>query len=344
MTDKMDVIRADDAPVEVVRTLDVIAVEIRSFTASMLNNAIEVGRRFVEAKEMLSHGEFGTWVKKNTPYSISAANTYMHLFREYSSPQGSLFGAEVKSQTYANLNLSQAVALLQLPRGEREEFIEEHQADEMSVRALKKAVQERKDALKAMEEAKASAAAAEESRAKIETDMRMAQELLATASSEKDSALAEVENLKKQIYDLEHKPVEVAVQEPDPAVVAKAVDDALSQERERYQKELADIQAELDKEVAENNKLEKRLSKMKKDTREVDKAERLQLEEEVAKLKKQLIMAGSEVTTFKFHFAAWQQTYARMMEALEAVPELDRAKLQVAVTAQMESWQDSNGG
>ena len=168
--------------------------------------------------------------------------------------------------------------------------------------------------------------------------MRMAQELLAAAKSEKDSVLAEVEELKQHIHDLEHKPVEVAVQEPDPAVVAKAVDDALTQERERYQKKLTDMQAELDKEVAENNKLEKRLSKMKKDTKEVDKAERLQLEEEVAKLKKQLIMAGSEVTTFKFHFAAWQQTYARMMEALNAVPELDRAKLQAAVTAQMESW------
>ena len=34
------------------RTLDMVAAEIRTFTASMLNNIIEIGRRMVEAKEM----------------------------------------------------------------------------------------------------------------------------------------------------------------------------------------------------------------------------------------------------------------------------------------------------
>lgn len=42
--------------------------------------------------------------------------------------------------------------------------------------------------------------------------------------------------------------------------------------------------------------------------------------------------------TFKFHFSAWQQTYTRMMETLKAVPELDCAKMQAAVTAQIENW------
>ena len=213
MTDKM----------EVVRTTDVIAAEIRALTASMLSNIIEIGRRMVEAKEMMPHGSFGTWIKENTGYSSSTANNFMRMFREYGNPQGSLFGAEVNCQTFGNLNYSQALAMLDIPAEERESFVVENHVEDMTARELKQAIQERKEALKALEEAKAAAAVAEEARGKMETDMRMAQELLAAAKSEKDSVLAEVEELKQHIHDLEHKPVEVAVQEPDPAELRDAI-------------------------------------------------------------------------------------------------------------------------
>ena len=87
------------------RTPEIIAGEIRTFTASMLNNIIEIGRRMVEVKEMLPHGEFMGWVEENTGYSQSTANNFMRLFAEYGDRQGSLFGAEVNSQTFANLPL-----------------------------------------------------------------------------------------------------------------------------------------------------------------------------------------------------------------------------------------------
>ena len=85
------------------RTLDTIAAEIRVFTAGMLNNVIEIGRRMVEAKELVPYGQFGTWIKENTGYSVSTANNFMNLYMEYGSMQGSLFGAEAESQTFGKV-------------------------------------------------------------------------------------------------------------------------------------------------------------------------------------------------------------------------------------------------
>ena len=79
------------------RTRDVVAAEIRTFTASMLNNIIEIGRRMCEAKEMLPYGKFGDWIKENTGYSRSTANNFMRVFQEYGSRQGSLFGATLEN-------------------------------------------------------------------------------------------------------------------------------------------------------------------------------------------------------------------------------------------------------
>ena len=104
------------------RSLEVISAEIRAITASMLSNIMEIGRRMCEAKELLPHGEFGTWIKEQTGYSLSTANNFMRIFKEYSAPQGSLFGPEANCQTFGNLSYSKALALLAVPAEEREEF------------------------------------------------------------------------------------------------------------------------------------------------------------------------------------------------------------------------------
>ena len=65
---------------EQARTPEIIAQEIRGYTAMMLNSVIEIGRRMCEVKEMLPHGTFGNWIKENTDYSVSTANNFMNLF------------------------------------------------------------------------------------------------------------------------------------------------------------------------------------------------------------------------------------------------------------------------
>ena len=132
-----------------VRTPEIVAAEIRTFSASMLNNAIEIGRRLVEAKELLPYGEFGGWVTRETGYSSSSANNFMRLYLEYGDMQGSLFGATLAdSQTYGKLTVSKALELLALPAGEREEFVAENNVEEMSTRELRAAIRERDEARK----------------------------------------------------------------------------------------------------------------------------------------------------------------------------------------------------
>ena len=191
------------------RTPEIVAAEIRTFTASMLNNIIEIGRRMAEVKEMLPHGEFMGWVEENTGYSQSTANNFMRLFAEYGDRQGSLFGAEVNSQTFANLTYSKALALLALPSGEREEFVESHDVEDMSTRELKEAIRER-------DEAKA---AAEYSEKKLGELSRAFDESQTALENEHARTL----ELNTKIKELESAPKEVY---KDEAAIQKAADEA----------------------------------------------------------------------------------------------------------------------
>ena len=201
------------------RTLEVIGAEIRTLTASMLGNIIEIGRRMAEAKTLLEHGAFMPWIEENTGYSQSTANNFMRLFEEYGDRQGSLFGAELSnSQTFGNLSYSKALALLALPSGERESFAEANDIDSMTTRELKEAIRRQKEleterdaARKRAEDAEASAEALKKS--------------AYAATEERDKFIAELGDAKMRIRELEARPVEVAV-EVDEEAVKKASEEA----------------------------------------------------------------------------------------------------------------------
>ena len=97
---------------------------------------------------MLSHGEWGKWLKEEIHYSKSSANNMMRIFDAYGSTQMGLFGPEANSQTFGDLEYSKALALLSVPAEEREQFAQEVDAEHISVRQLKAAIQERDAAQK----------------------------------------------------------------------------------------------------------------------------------------------------------------------------------------------------
>ena len=154
------------------REVDQLAREIQYYwrkgQAAVLDCAIEIGRRLTDAKGMLPHGEFGKWVDESFEFSHSSANTFMKLFDEYGADQLTLFGAVTESQTFANLPYSKALALLAVPREEREDFAKEVGAEELSVRELKKAIEDRKAAEARERELEDKLAAAEIAKAAAE--------------------------------------------------------------------------------------------------------------------------------------------------------------------------------
>lgn len=136
--------------------LQQLAVEIVTFDRqakiTAVSCAIEIGKRLLEAKDLVPHGEWGNWLKQNVNYSQSTANNFMRLYKEYGNDQGSLFTTVTNSQAIMNLDVSKALALTVLPPEEREEFVSEHDVENMSTRELKEALQENKELKRQLEE------------------------------------------------------------------------------------------------------------------------------------------------------------------------------------------------
>ncbi|MFD0678989.1 MULTISPECIES: DUF3102 domain-containing protein [unclassified Paenibacillus] len=127
---------------DVKRTPQMIAADIYSIKGQtgqvILYSSAEIGRKLVEAKEVLSHGEWGEWLKNSVDYSHSTANNLMRLYREY--------GADMPDiPTLASLSYSKAILLLGVPSKERELFAKENDVANMSSRELQKLIKEKQN-------------------------------------------------------------------------------------------------------------------------------------------------------------------------------------------------------
>lgn len=223
------------------RTVETVTLEIQTLQHQaqqmLLGYAIEIGRRLVEVKAMLPHGQWGEYIKQKVGYSQSTANNLMRIFEEYGAPQQSMFGPEANSQALGNLSYTKALQLLAIPAEEREAFVEENHVEDMSTRELDKAIRERDEARAAAEHAAAEQRAAEQARDKMAEDMRLLNARLSGVREEREQAMQAVSRMEAELADMKARPVEVAVETVvDQAAVDKARADAI-----------AEMQAELDK-------------------------------------------------------------------------------------------------
>lgn len=247
------------------RTPDLIAAEINHIKEEtriqVLHNSIEIGRRLIEAKSLVNHGEWGKWLGEKVEYSKSTANNFMKIFEEYGADQMSLLGSNAKSQAIGKLSYTQAVSLFGIPDSEeREKFIEEKNVDEMSTRELKKAIDElnqsksEKESLeKELKDLKSKSKAEKD---KLKEDAKkneqMAKELKEEANKllenlnkkEEETAVArrEVEEYQEKIKELEEKPIDV--------ITAGVDEEKIKELEEAHKKEMEALISQ--KEEAEN--------------------------------------------------------------------------------------------
>lgn len=171
----------------VIRTPEIVAAEINGIKEQtrkmVLVNAIEIGKRLAEAKEMVPFGSWGKWLEESVDYSQSTATNLINVFEAYSKEQGSIFGAEAKSQTFANLSYSQAVTLLALPDEEREAFAEDNDVEHLSVRETKKLIDEKLQLEKEKEKFRTDAVEALEEVGSLQQALQSAEEKLAKAKN-----------------------------------------------------------------------------------------------------------------------------------------------------------------
>ena len=266
-----------------IRTPVIIANEINSIkdqTKTMiLCNSIEIGRRLAEAKLLVSHGEWGEWLDTYVDYKKSTANNLMRIFDEYGANQIPLFGDNSKSQALGNLSYTQAVALLTVPLEEREEFVKEHDIENMSTRQLQEAIKGQKDAERRADEAEKKTKEAEaekesqsalkqaaEKRAKdaeeslekekkkTQAEVKKLMALLETAKNNGDSSekvtqleadLEEAQNQVQELTDRINEPVTL-----ETAVIEK-VPEEIEQEINELRQKNKDLEAQASRQSTE---------------------------------------------------------------------------------------------
>ena len=334
--------------IQTVRTPEIIGSEIRQLTHQArtvtLWFGIEIGRRLVEAKEMMGHGEWLPYLKAQTEFSQSTANRFMTLFKEYGSAQSSLFGAESNYPTLNNLSISNALRLLAVPEEEREEFAAEHDVEHMSARELDELIKAREAAEARAEQAENALRQADEGAAlraaewqeKIDAAKSAesdAKELLKELKDKLAAAEAASRRAADELEELRNRPVEVAVE-----VDEEAVKEAETKARAASDAEWAEKYAKLNAELSDANaKAEKLKAKVKK-------AEEAQAAaaEELDKARRQTKLSDPNTAVFKQIFESLQEDFNKLHGCLLKIRASDAdtaQKLGKAVQALVEKMQ-----
>ena len=192
-----DVIQSKDHEISMPRTSENIAAEIlaiREHTRSTLQTiavgaAIEIGKRLKEAKSLVPYGGWGDWLKDNLDYSDRTAQNLMKLAEE---------SEKTGFTPLLDLSYTQAVQLIGLPAGDREEFLAENDVEDMSTRELQ-------EKLKAFEEEKAGL---QLTIAKLENELTEAHDekgtvdVISDARKETEEVKEEYEKTKAEVSSL----------------------------------------------------------------------------------------------------------------------------------------------
>lgn len=290
---------------EKIRTADMIAAEINAIKDQTRNivlyNSIEIGRKLVEAKEIVGHGEWANWLENSVDYSQRTANNLMKIFKEYGAAQITLLGDNLNSQTYANLSYSQALALLGLPTEEREEFVKENNLEEMSTRELQEAIKEKQRL-----EAKVKKYQEENKNLKSEINV---------INSNKEEELVnrevEIENLRGHIKELEVKIKE-----------SNEVDPEVEEELNLSRNLLQEKSVELGQAYEEIKQLKKELDE--KSIVEVNTTIPEEITKELEELRDKVNKSGSQnlsTVKFKIHFEEVTKGFNELIIALNAIEE-----------------------
>lgn len=111
--------------------LNQLEAEITVLKHQTAQNIIEIGKRLIQAKELVVHGEWESWLDNKVKFSRTRARQFMQVAREFGNQQMSV-----------DLTLDKMLELTSLDPKERETFIEENPVEDMTTRELRQAVKE----------------------------------------------------------------------------------------------------------------------------------------------------------------------------------------------------------
>ncbi|MBE6976239.1 MAG: DUF3102 domain-containing protein [Ruminococcaceae bacterium] len=337
------------------RDIDIITTEIKVIEQQVAKAAIygciEIGKRLVEAKEMVGHGNWGKYLEEKVRYSQQWATNLMNLYKEYGGAQESLFESFANSQSFGNIDVTKHILLLSVPAEEREQFATEHDAEKATTRELQAAIRDRDANLQAANEQAARAEKAE----KDVADLKRGLESLMDAAENKDD---EIKSLQEHVAGAEKKYTEATEKVTDlqnklkkAKEAEKAAKEALAKAQENpeipesmMESMRQQVAADAAREATEN--LQKELDTANK-AREVAERAAQDAEQKLMAAQKQLQLSSPEAAEFKAFFTQVQKDFKNLQDALEKVQQADPdtgVKLQNAVCTLLEKLQNDLKG
>lgn len=309
---------------EPVRDIEVITQEILFYKQQAGAAILEIGTRLIEAKQALQHGEWLTWLEERVDFSVRTAQRFMKVAEGYG-----------KSDTVTLLGTRKALALLALEPDEREKFLSEtHEVDgeektavDMTAAELEKAIRERDEARRELNEERAAGegtamklADIEHERAELAAKVEELELLTDGLVDDVDKKSARVEELEQELKELRERPVDVAVQEADPAELDKAreagAEEARKEMTDRIEQAKAEAKAKLDKARAELEEATKKEREGREKVAELTKRLAAAERDAEAARKNAQLTGNEDLATFKVLFTTAQEDVNRLAALL----------------------------
>lgn len=314
-----------------VRDIEIITTEIKTIEQQVAKAAIygciEIGKRLVEAKEMVGHGGWGKYLEEKVRYSQQWATNLMNLYKEYGSAQESLFESFANSQSFGNIDVTKHILLLSVPAEEREAFAQEHDAENTTVRELKEAIRDRDANLQAANE---QAARAEKAEAEVEklnaavlqqadmleakdTAMEQMQAQVKTAQEQQAEAAGKVDKLKAQLAKAKEAEKAARADLEKAKANPEIPESMMEQMRQQVAAEAAAKATEdLQKQLAEAQAVAAQAEQRRKDT-----------ENALAEAEKKARAADGNIALVKAYSQGLQDQFGKLLDAINKVEQAD---------------------
>lgn len=200
-------------------------------------------------------------------------------------------------QSHAELGVTKLQLLTSVPVMELDEFSEKHDLEELSTRELEELTQQ--------------LTAKENQISLLETETSM---------------------LTAKVDELESRPVEVAVQEPD----QKAIEKMERELRKKLKKEEKAAVSTLESEIAALKETMEKQEDSHKKAMDSIVSQAQASNERAATLEKRIALAGNDYNEiFKIHFDFFQDAYRKLIDMIESAPEKDEERFKKATSQAM---------
>ena len=230
--------------------IEQLAMQARMLRANINVSMWQLARVFIEAKKLVDHGQWENWLRDNADCSVRTAQEMMAAYKRFGdNPQLTALGQ------------TKAFKLLPLPEGTEEEFLREHDVENMSTREIQEAVKQAR--AEAEEQAEARITKMREEMAEKEEAGRKAwsQQVAEERQRLLDETRQRIEEAKRRAEEAMNRPPEVPQE-----MVAEL--EAAKEKAEKAEKEIYRLAELGNTSMAESRRLAAENSRLQMENRE----------------------------------------------------------------------------